>query len=237
MKVDIIYEDSDVLIINKHAGVLVHGIEGRGAGEEETLADWLIVHYPEVARVGDDPAKRPGIVHRLDRDTSGVMVIARNQYTFTYLKKLFADHKIKKIYRALVYGKMKQADGTIDKAISIKPGTVKRTVHKGKMTKDASTEYKVLQTFEDFSLVEAVPKTGRTHQIRLHLASINHPVVGDVLYGKRKKINIPGAKRQMLHAYSLEFSLPRGKRIHAVADLPEDMEAALAYLQGIDEAK
>ena len=131
-----------------------------------------------------------------------------------------------------MYGKMSNVRGVVDKPISLKHGTVKRTVHTGKMTKDATTEYKVLETFKDFSLVEAMPKTGRTHQIRLHLASISHPVVGDQLYGRKKnKITLPGATRQMLHAYSIEFSLPRGKLIKLVADLPEDMEAVLQYLR------
>lgn len=232
MHIDIIYEDENVIAVNKPAGLLVHRTS---KDEEDTLAAWLVKHYPPISRVGDDPARRPGIVHRLDRDTSGVMLTAKNQETFTYLKKQFQDRNVKKVYRALVYGKMSDARGVIDKPISLKPGTVKRTVHGGKMTKDAITEYKVLETFKDFTWVEVMPKTGRTHQVRIHLASINHPVVGDPLYGKQKnKITIPGVTRQMLHAYSLEFSLPGGKRIHAVADLPEDMEVVLTYLRGID---
>jgi len=233
MHIDIIYEDENVIAVMKPAGLLVHRTS---KDEKDTLAAWLVRHYPSISRVGDDPAMRPGIVHRLDRDTSGVMIAAKNQETFTYLKKQFQDRNIKKTYRALVYGKMSDARGVVDKPISLKQGTVKRTVHTGKMTKDATTEYKVLETFKDFSLVEAMPKTGRTHQIRLHLASISHPVVGDPLYGRKKnKITLPGVTRQMLHAYSIEFSLPRGKLIKLVADLPEDMEAALAYLRGIDD--
>lgn len=235
MHIDIIYEDENVIAVNKPAGLLVHRTS---KDEEDTLAAWLVRHYPPISRVGDDPVKRPGIVHRLDRDTSGVMLAAKNQETFTYLKKQFQDRSIKKAYRALVHGKMSDARGVVDKPISLKPGTVKRTVHGGKMTKDATTEYKVIETFKNFSLVEVIPKTGRTHQIRIHLASINHPVVGDSLYGKKKnKITIPGVTRQMLHAYSIEFSLPRGKLIKVVADLPEDIEAVLAYLRGIDDSE
>ena len=232
MHIDIIYEDKNVIAVNKPAGLLVHRTS---KDEEDTLASWLVKHFPPLSRVGDDPAKRPGIMHRLDRDTSGVMLIAKNQDTFTYLKEQFQNRSIKKTYRALVYGKMSDTEGVVDKPISLKPGTVKRTVHGGKMTKDAVTKYKVIQTFKNFTLVEVMPKTGRTHQIRVHLASIDHPIVGDPLYGKKKnKIIIPNIARQMLHAYSIEFSLPKGKLIKIAADLPEDMENALTYLEGID---
>lgn len=234
MHIDIIYDDDDVFVINKPAGLLVHGTQSRNAGDEKTLVKWIVKRYPEIARVGDDPAKRPGIVHRLDRDTSGVMIIAKKQRTFIHLKNLFKNRDIKKTYRAIVYGAMPKGGGIIEKPISIKPGTVVRTVHGGKMTKEALTEYRALQVFKDFSWVEILPKTGRTHQVRLHLASINHPIVGDPLYGKKRKITIPGVTRQMLHAYSAEFSLPRGKRIRVVADLPADMANALEYLRGID---
>ena len=232
MNIDIIYEDESVIALNKPAGLLVHRTS---KNEEDTLASWLVKHFPPLSRVGDDPARRPGIVHRLDRDTSGVIIVAKNQNAFTYLKKQFQDRSIKKTYRALVYGKMFDTKGVVDKPIGLKSGTVKRTVHGGKMTKDATTEYKVIKTFNDFTLVEVMPKTGRTHQIRVHLASIDHPIVGDPLYGKKKnKIIIPNVARQMLHAYSIEFSLPKRKLIKIAADLPEEMENALTYLEGID---
>jgi len=234
MHIEIIYDDNDVFVINKPAGLLVHGTKPRNTKDEKTVARWLVKRYPEIARVGDDPARRPGIVHRLDKDTSGVMIIAKNQDTFTYLKNVFKNRNIIKIYRAIVHGAMTRGRGTIEKPISLKSGTVVRTVHGGKMTKEAITEYRALEMFKDFSWVEILPKTGRTHQIRLHLASINHPIVGDPLYGKKKKTPIPGVTRQMLHAYSAEFSMPKGKRIRVVADLPEDMTNALEYLRGID---
>jgi len=126
-----------LFVVNKPPGLLVHGTESRDAGDEKTLVKWLVKKHPEIARVGDNPAKRPGIVHRLDRDTSGVMVIAKNQDTFIHLKNLFKNRDIKKIYRAIVHGAMQEGTGVIEKPISIKPGTVRRTVHGGKMTKDA----------------------------------------------------------------------------------------------------
>lgn len=235
MEIDVIYEDKNFLALNKPAGLLVHGAASRSAGAEPTLVNSVLRSWPEVARVGDNPAKRPGIVHRLDKDTSGIILVAKNQTAFNYLKNLFKKREIKKTYRALVHGRMPESRGVIEKPVSIKPGTVKRTVHAGKLAKEANTEYKVLQVFDGFSWIEVIPKTGRTHQIRLHLASIGHPIVGDSLYGRKKdRAVLPDVGRQMLHAYSLEFSSSAGKRVRLAADLPEDMEDALEYLKGID---
>ena len=223
---EVIYEDENVVALSKPAGLLMHGEDKDG---KETLADWLVVQYPEVSTVGDKPLERPGIVHRLDRDTSGVILIARNQEYFIYLKSLFKERGIRKTYRVIVSGVPKEISGVIDSPISLKPGTVKRTVHKGKMIKPAITEYKVLKELGDYAYLEISPKTGRTHQIRVHLASIGHPVVGDKLYGSKKDNS--GALRQMLHAYSLELELEPGKAIKLQADLPEDFEKILKNLE------
>lgn len=225
MDPEIVFEDKNLVALNKPAGLLIHS-DGQG---EVTLVDWLIVHFPEVADVGDSPRERPGIVHRLDKDTSGILLIPRNQKYFEYLKNLFVNGKVKKTYLALVGDVFKEKEGTIDADISLKPGTTKRTVHGGKMTKTAVTQYKVIKEFGDTSLVAIFPKTGRTHQIRVHMASIGHPVLGDVLYGsKRSKGNAP---RQMLHAHSIEFELEPGKVVQLVADPPEDFRALLAELE------
>lgn len=227
----IVYEDKDLLVVNKPAGLLVHHTQKKE--KEETLTDWLTKTYKEVKGVGDKPDIRPGIVHRLDKDTSGILVIAKNQEAFGLVKSQFQSHAVKKTYRAIVFGTPKNDSGTIKGTISIKPGTTKRTVYKGKMPKPAETEYKVIERFENASLVEVFPKTGRTHQIRVHLASINHPVLGDSLYGSKtsKRVFIPKLDRQMLHANSIEFEAPSGRKLSLVADPPEDFEAVLQYLR------
>ena len=230
--ISLIYETKDFLAVNKPAGVLVHPIKIPNSNtqipnsKELTLVDWVLERYPEVKNVGDEPEARPGIVHRLDRDTSGVILIARNQKYFEYLKNLFKTHQIKKTYLALVWGKLEPKIGEIKTPIGIKSGSIKRTVWQksAKDLKEAVTEYKVKKYFKDFSLVEVMPKTGRTHQIRIHLASINHPVVGDNLYGGKKHKSSFELNRQFLHAYSLEFSTADGHRVRIEAELPEELK-------------
>lgn len=228
----VVYEDENFIAVNKPAGLLVHST---AVSKEPTLVDWVLKKYPEIKNVGDNPEIRPGIVHRLDKDTSGVILIARNQRYFEYLKNLFQTRQIKKNYSALTWGKVEPKTGIIEKPIAIKSGTVKRTVwmKKSKDAKEAVTEYRVLKYFKRdnlfFSFLRVMPKTGRTHQIRIHLASIGHPIVGDSLYGK--KDNPFGLKRQFLHAESLEFSasegrLPAGRhgRIKIEAELPKELK-------------
>ena len=188
MEPQVIYEDKNFLALDKPAGLLVHPT---ASSREPTLVNWLLKRYPEMKKVGD--SGRPGIVHRLDRDTSGIILAAKNQKYFEYLKNLFQNpclpagrRAIKKTYRALVYGKMTPKKGIIEKDIKVRYGTIKRTVFKGRGEKSAVTEYKLLKQFTNFSWLEATPLTGRTHQIRVHLASTGHPVVGDKLYGPKK---------------------------------------------------
>ncbi len=243
--IPVIYEDENILAVNKPAGWLVHPTRIQNEElrikkvrfPEPIITDWLIEKYPEIKNVGDDPATRPGIVHRLDKNTSGVILIARNQTSFDYLKKLFQEHKIQKNYLALAYGEVRPKTGVIKTSISIKNGSVKRTVWQGRNEKEAITEYRVIKSIkykvssikeEVFSLVEVMPKTGRTHQIRVHLASIGHSIVGDSLYGR--KVNPFGLNRQFLHAESLEFNLTSGSRIKIEADLPEDLKNVIKKL-------
>ncbi len=235
----VIYEESDFLVINKPAGLLVHSVKfamaDHGADcEHPSVVDWLLKNYPEVATIGDPStssgqviSERAGIVHRLDRDTSGVMIIPRTQEAFLFFKNLFQTKAIKKTYLALVYGAPKNAQGIVDKPIGLNAGTVKRTVFtkNAKMVKDAVTNYRVIKTFEidgvKVSLIKVEPQTGRTHQIRVHMASLSCPIVGDTLYGpKKQSIKI---SRQFLHADSIEFPTPRGNRLTISADMPEEL--------------
>jgi 23S rRNA pseudouridine1911/1915/1917 synthase len=217
--------------------MVVHGVRGRSS-DEPKLTDWLVARYPELETVGDDPEERPGIVHRLDKDTSGIMIVPRNQRSFDYFKSLFKERNIQKSYLAIVFGAPAKKEGTIDAPIGIQNGTTKRSVRSVKMAKPAVTEYKTLRIYDSgfkiqekevqglerssFSLLSVHPKTGRTHQIRVHLASIGHPVVGDSMYGGRKRVQPPWATRLMLHAASIEFTLPDGNRARFDADPPPD---------------
>ncbi len=264
----ILFENADLLVIDKPAGMLVHGMSKflglrrksqieRGDAKsriknmssvlsdspESSLVDWLLKKYPEIKNVGDHNPQagefeqktfdRPGIVHRLDRETSGVMVVAKNQEAFNFLKKLFQTREVKKTYLALVWGRVSEERGIIDKQISIKDGSIKRTVGKGKMPREAVTEYEVMGRYgvgvKALTLLKVFPKTGRTHQIRVHLNSIGHPVVGDKLYGKKKEVL--GLTRHFLHANSLELPLPSGGRITVASDLPLELALVLEKAQ------
>jgi len=233
MNIKIIYEDKNIVAINKPAGLLIHEAQNM---KHETLVDWLIENYPEVKKVGDDPEIRPGIVHRLDRDTSGILLIAKNQKTFEYLKKQFQEKKIKKTYLALIEGKINKKSGTIDIPIGRSPKTpTKRLAHKrarGKL-REAITEYNVEQEYKEYTLLRVSPKTGRTHQIRVHLKAISKPIVCDKVYTKTPVCPF-GLQRHFLHASSLEFSLPQNGKIKLEADLPEDLQRVLNNLENCD---
>ncbi|MEK7554885.1 MAG: RluA family pseudouridine synthase [Patescibacteria group bacterium] len=234
----ILFEGVNFLFIGKPAGVLVHRLKSHPPRPGEViLTDWLLERYPEIARVGDDPEFRPGIVHRLDRDTSGIMVIARNQSAFLYLKHLFGRHEVKKTYLALVFGKPSPESGVIEKPIAIKQGSLKRATRgkKLRLSKEALTRYRTISQYEyhgaPFSLLSVFPETGRTHQIRVHLASIGTPVVGDGLYGstpRRKEFSRAlGLDRQFLHAETIEFTDQTGERIRVSDDLPPSLSRVL----------
>ena len=217
----IIYEDKNFLAIDKPAGLLVHPVRSKNfESKEATLVDWLLAHYPQVKNVGDDPEFRPGIVHRLDRETSGIMLAALNQEYFLYLKSLFQERHIKKTYLALVEGDVFLKEGAIEKAIRIKKGTVKRTVYHGRNEKEAKTLYGVIKHLPGISLLEVTPLTGRTHQIRVHLQSIGHPICGDTLYAPKDKAR--KWDRLMLHAHSLEFIPEDGKAVRLEAETPPE---------------
>jgi 23S rRNA pseudouridine1911/1915/1917 synthase len=209
----ILFEDDDLLVLNKPAGLVVHP----GAGNQtHTLVNALLHHCANLSGIGGK--QRPGIVHRLDKETSGCLVVAKNDAAHQHLSRQFAERQVKKIYLALVAGTLKRPRGTIDAAIGRHPvQRNKMTVHptKGRI---ARTDYRVLQTGGGVSLVECAIHSGRTHQIRVHLHHIGHPVIGDSLYGKKV-----AAPRQMLHAWKLGFThLRTNERLFFEAPIPED---------------
>ncbi len=229
---NIIYKDANIIVVNKPPGVSAHGGETVSG---PTVTDFLLSQFPEVAHVGDDPESRPGIVHRLDKDTSGIMVAARNQETFEALKELFKSRKIEKTYWAIVCGRMRERIGVISAPIGrLVAQPLKRGVEQGRSrirgARDAVTEYRVIKTGDAYSLVELKPKTGRMHQLRVHLKSIGYPIACDVIYGGKNVCCPEGCHRQLLHARSLSFSFPEGTRLNFEADVPEDFAVALEKL-------
>lgn len=262
----ILKEDDYFLIINKPAGLVVHP---DGKTIEPTLCDWIVQNYPKIAGVGE-PSKgangilldRPGIVHRLDRETSGVLVIAKTQESFEFLKQSFQTRDVQKTYNTFVWGLVKEDKGVIDRPIGRSKTDFKKwsaeRFARGDL-RPAVTEYKVLlrKTFIEgeekgggeetvklsskdsrnskiplnFTFVEVHPRTGRTHQIRVHFKAINHPVVGDSLYAPNHP-QMLGFKRLALHSRSISFVSLDGKRVEVEAPLPEDFQAALRVLSG-----
>lgn len=231
--IKILYEDKDILALDKPAGLVVHS---DGRTKEPSLADWILKKYPKLKSVGEPTMLadgrdivRPGIVHRLDRDTSGVIVIAKNQKAFLHLKEQFQSRQVKKFYRAFVYGEMKDDRGIIDRPIGKSPSDFRQWSAtrgaKGEM-REALTRYRVIARGRGVSYIEAMPQTGRTHQIRVHLKAINHPVIGDELYAAGRR-PLLGFKRLALHALRIHFTLPDGKPMEVEAPLPEDFEGAI----------
>ncbi len=231
MNVPVAYEDKNLLVINKPSGLITH--PKNADDKQESVTGWLVEKYPEIKTVGEDPL-RPGLVHRLDKDTSGLLVIAKNQDSFFYLKNLFQNKKIKKFYLALVNGKPKEPRGVIDAPmgrIGMKRTTKVRGNKKLKDKKEAVTEYSTLKNFKDFTLLEVSPQTGRTHQIRVHLKSIGTPVAGDPLYGRKNPNGPKEPERLFLHAYKLQFISPDGKSLAFETDLPDDLQKFINKLE------
>lgn len=262
MKIKILYEDSNILAIDKPSGISVHG---DGRSKEKTIADWIIKNYPKMKNVGESEVyenknikteiKKPGIVHRLDRDTSGVLLLAKNQKAYELLKSQFQNREVRKIYNAIVSGSVKNERGIINKPIGRSPKDFRRYLAgrgaRGEM-REAVTEYRVLKRFEaepceissrlslprvrgvshtdkkfhkappsKFSFLEIRPKTGRTHQIRVHMKYINHPVVCDSLYNPDNPCP-KGITRMALHAKSIEFKNTKGDVVKVESSLPKE---------------
>lgn len=223
---DIIFEDNDIIVIHKPKGLVVHPAPGNRSG---TLVNALLAHCDHLASTGTP--LRPGIVHRLDKDTSGVLVVAKTDQAYRSLIKQIKDRTVEKTYLALVHGRLKTDTGIIDARIGRHPvqrkkmAVIEGTGVKGQGLKgrDALTSYRVLKRSEKYSLLEVKIKTGRTHQIRVHMSHLGHPVVGDQTYGKKK--DEFGANGQLLHAYKLSFVHPTtGERTEFIAEMPAEMK-------------
>ncbi len=236
-QIKIIYEDEDILILDKPSGLLTHPKNWND--KSESVISWLLKNRPLVKDVGDPSTGsgqanlRPGIVHRLDKETSGLLLIAKNQKSFEYLKELFQKREIIKTYIALVNGQLKNKKGVIETPLG-KLGTKQTTRIQGKhelKEKSAITKYGVLKEYTDYSLLEVTPKTGRTHQIRVHLKSIGHPVVCDPLYAGKKLICPPELNRLFLHAQKLSFVSPASESLTVETDLPPDLDNFLKILR------
>ena len=223
---DILYEDEDLLVLNKPAGLVVHPGAGRTTG---TLVHALLAHCRDLPGIGG--VERPGIVHRLDRETSGVMVVAKSETAHGSLSAQFKDRVVRKRYLALVHGTVGRETGRIEAAIGRREHDRKRMGVRIRGGREARTAYRVLRRLADMTLVEASLETGRTHQIRVHLAHIGHPVVGDAAYGGRRGRRLAAsdgsrAGRQMLHAWRLGFRHPRTDAwLEFTAPIPDDLRA------------
>jgi 23S rRNA pseudouridine1911/1915/1917 synthase len=235
MKVEILYEDDDLLAINKPAGLVVH-FDGRT--NEETLIDWIINRYPEAESVGEPIVtssgkiiNRPGIVHRLDRETSGVMLVAKTKKGHAHLKKQFKNRLVEKEYHCFAWGVFSndKKEGIIDFKIGRNKRDFRRfaveRAARGEL-REAETEYKVFKDNGELSFVQAIPKTGRTHQIRVHFQAISHPLVCDKLYAPKKPCAL-GFERVALHAFAIKFRKVDGSILRIRALYPPDFSKAL----------
>lgn len=246
MKITIIYEDENIVAVDKPSGLLVHPTSN---SKEETLTNWVLEQYPETENVGEplklnngEVIKRPGIVHRIDRETSGIILIAKTNEAFEHLKKQFQSREIEKIYRTFVWGNFPSTMlgtgklGVIDKPIGRSASDFrKKSAERGSkgLEREAVTNYKVLNQNDKHSYLECYPKTGRTHQIRVHLKSIGRPIICDTLYAPKLTPAL-GFERLALHALSVTFKNVIGDTITAEAQLPEDFVMAEGELQNVE---
>lgn len=236
MNIEILYEDQDILAINKPAGLVVHS---DGRTEEPAVVDWFLKRYPEARGIGEPVVtsegtelERSGIVHRIDRETSGVLLLAKTKKGFECLKEQFQNREVKKKYLAFIYGNLKEDHGSINMPIGRSPSDFRKwSASRGARgeKREALTYFRVLARGEGATLVEAQPKTGRTHQIRVHFRALQKPVVADSLYAEGKE-KILGFDRLALHARSITFFNTLGKEITVTAPHPDDFKRAMDTL-------
>ena len=220
IKIDIVYEDSDIAVINKQAGLVVHPAHGHYSG---TLVNAILYHIKDLSGINGEI--RPGIVHRLDKDTSGLIVIAKNDKVHTALTEMFQEKKIRKTYLAILKGKLNKSEGKIVTQIGRDKNDRKKmtVIDDAAKGKNAITNYRVISQNNLFTLVKVNIETGRTHQIRVHMRHLGYPILGDSVYGRKDN-----EKRQMLHAYKLEFIHPvTGRQMEFIGEIPEDFQKAL----------
>ena len=230
----VLYEDSSIIVVDKPPGMVVHPAPGNPSG---TLVNALIHHCKDLA--GINGVLRPGIVHRLDKETSGVMVVAKDDESYQQLTRQFKSRTVEKVYLAIARGKFNREEGLIDWAIGRHPSERKRMSTRTRRGRPAVTRWKIVERFDGLTLLEILPKTGRTHQIRVHLSAMGHPLLGDPLYGKQGGTQDPLLRecpqrlnRQALHAYRLAFIHPRtGERVEFISPIPQDMEDILDWLR------
>ena len=233
--INVLYEDEAIIVVDKPAGMVVHPAAGNPRG---TLVNALLFHCRNLSGIGG--VMRPGIVHRLDKGTSGLMVVAKSDEAHRHLSEQFKNRRVSKQYTALVHGNLRQDEGVVDAPVGRHPVERKKMSTKSRRGKEAITRWRVLERFGDFTLVEAKIDTGRTHQIRVHLSSLGHPVVGDSVYGGSKRtVETPEMRavvkkltRQALHAGRLSFAHPvTGQEMTFESPLPEDMDEVIRYLR------
>lgn len=222
---ELIYTDEHIVVINKPSGLVVHP----GAGyKEHTLVNALLYYFPEIKDIGPDD--RPGIVHRLDKETSGVMVVAKTSEAYRRLQCQFKQREVQKFYICLVWGKITAEEGRISWSIGRHPTHGERMSIKSRKPRKAETLYSVQKRYAKFTLLEVKPLTGRTHQIRVHLSASGHPLVGDTRYGRLKSTNVE-CPRLFLHAFKLLFNHPETQqRVEFLSPLPQDLKSFLENL-------
>jgi 23S rRNA pseudouridine1911/1915/1917 synthase len=234
MEIKIVYEDKNLLAIDKPAGMVVFPEDKIN---QRALIDELLKKFPYLRSVGSPP--RYGIVHRLDKETSGILLVAKNNKTLTYLQRQFKTRKVLKKYLALIVGRIKDKEGTIETLLGRHPKERKKQrvylphepLAKKKNLRKAITKYKTIREFKNYTLLEIEPKTGRKHQIRCHLSFLGHPIAGDKVYGFKNQPQPKGLKRQFLHASYLKITLPNGKEKGFASELPDDLKRVLSNLK------
>ena len=237
MDLKIIYEDNDVLVIDKPAGLVVFpegSISTRPGLVDKTVIDYLIEQYPALKTVGEAP--RYGVVHRLDKDTSGILLVAKNNEALIFFQKQFKNRRVEKKYTALATGIITGDSGTIETLIGRSPQDPRKqkaySLDESKIgLRETVSKYKVLERFEKYTLLEISIETGRKHQIRCHLAYIHHPIAGDKLYGFKDSPLPEGLERQFLHASYLKIDLPNGENKEFSSDVPENLKEILNKLE------
>jgi len=224
MELDIVYEDQDIIVINKNADRVVHPAPGH---HNDTIVNALLAHVDNLSAING--VKRPGIVHRLDKDTSGLLIAAKNDKSHKNLAQQFKDRTVEKYYYALVEGNLAYEKGKIDAPIGRDPNDRKKMAVRKRHSKNAVSRFQIIEEFKNYTLVEVKIETGRTHQIRVHFAYLGHPVVGDKKYGSKNQLE---AKRQLLHARKLIIFHPgTGEKMEFEADLKTDFKEILAELR------